>query len=118
MLAYPAIDPVAVSLGPVKIHWYGLTYIGGLAFAWWFARRRSNAPHSPLKSDQIDDLIFYAAVGIVLGGRLGYALFYGIRAFGGGSHVAISRVGRWDGLSRRFTGRAGGNGGVRQATRH
>ena len=78
MLAYPAIDPVAVSLGPVKIHWYGLTYIGGLAFAWWFARRRSNAPHSPLKPDQIDDLIFYAAVGIVLGGRLGYALFYGI----------------------------------------
>ena len=78
MLAYPAIDPVAVSLGPVKIHWYGLTYIGVLAFAWWFARRRSNAPHSPLKRDQIDDLIFYAAVGIVLGGRLGYALFYGI----------------------------------------
>lgn len=77
MLAYPAIDPVAVALGPVKIHWYGLTYIAGLAFAWWFARRRSNAPHSPLKGDQIDDLIFYAAVGIVLGGRLGYALFYG-----------------------------------------
>ena len=77
MLAYPAIDPVAVSLGPVKIHWYGLTYIGGLAFAWWFARRRSNAPHSPLKPDQIGDLIFYDAVGIVLGGRLGYAFFYG-----------------------------------------
>ena len=78
MLAYPAIDPVAVSLGPVKVHWYGLTYIGGLAFAWWLARRRSRAPYSPLKSDQIEDLNFYAAVGIVLGGRLGYALFYGI----------------------------------------
>ena len=77
MLAYPAIDPVALSLGPLKIHWYGLTYIGGLAFAWWFARRRSKASHSPLESDQIDDLIFYAAVGIVLGGRLGYALLYG-----------------------------------------
>lgn len=78
MLAYPDIDPVAIALGPVKIHWYGLTYIAGLAFAWWLARRRAvTQPHSPLHRDQVDDLIFYAAVGIVLGGRLGYALFYG-----------------------------------------
>jgi len=78
MLIYPDIDPVAIALGPVKIHWYGLTYIGGLAFAWWLARRRAVLqPYSPLQRDQVDDLIFYAAVGIVLGGRLGYALFYG-----------------------------------------
>jgi phosphatidylglycerol:prolipoprotein diacylglycerol transferase len=78
MLAYPDIDPVAIALGPVKIHWYGLTYIAGLAFAWWLARRRAvTQPFSPLQRDQVDDLIFYAAVGIVLGGRLGYALFYG-----------------------------------------
>lgn len=78
MLAYPEIDPVALALGPLKIHWYGLTYIGGLAFAWWLARHRAAAqPHSPLQRDQVDDLIFYAAVGIVLGGRLGYALLYG-----------------------------------------
>ena len=76
-MAYPDIDPVALALGPIKIHWYGLTYIGGLAFAWWLARRRTGQPHSPLQRDQIDDLIFYAAVGIVLGGRLGYAFFYG-----------------------------------------
>jgi phosphatidylglycerol:prolipoprotein diacylglycerol transferase len=78
MLAYPDIDPVAIALGPVKIHWYGLTYIAGLAFALWLARRRAvTQPFSPLQRDQVDDLIFYAAVGIVLGGRLGYALFYG-----------------------------------------
>ena len=78
MLAYPDIDPVALALGPIKVHWYGLTYIGGLAFAWWLARRRAVIqPYSPLQRDQVDDLIFYAAVGIVLGGRLGYALFYG-----------------------------------------
>ena len=78
MLAYPDIDPVAIALGPVKIHWYGLTYIAGLAFAWCLARRRAvTQPFSPLQRDQVDDLIFYAAMGIVLGGRLGYALFYG-----------------------------------------
>ena len=81
MLAYPDIDPVAIALGPVKIHWYGLTYIAGFAFAWWLARRRAETqPRSPLLRDQVDDLIFYAAVGVVLGGRLGYALFYGFEA--------------------------------------
>ena len=77
MIAYPDIDPVALALGPIKIHWYGLTYIAGLVFAWWLARQRATEPHTPLQGDQVDDLIFYAAVGIVLGGRLGYAFFYG-----------------------------------------
>ena len=44
MLPYPEIDPVAFALGPVKVHWYGLTYLGGLAFAWWLALRRSAQP--------------------------------------------------------------------------
>lgn len=77
MLTYPAIDPVAFSLGPAKVHWYGLTYLAGLAFAWWLARRRSARPDSPLRREQIDDLIFYAALGVVLGGRIGYVVFYG-----------------------------------------
>lgn len=77
MLTYPAIDPVAVSLGPLKVHWYGLTYLAGLAFAWWLARRRSTRPDSPLQREQVDDLIFYSALGVVLGGRIGYVLFYG-----------------------------------------
>ena len=77
MLTYPEIDPVAVAIGPLQIHWYGLMYLFGIAFAWWMAIRRSARPWSPIKRDQIDDLIFYAALGIVLGGRIGYALFYG-----------------------------------------
>ncbi len=77
MLPYPQIDPVALALGPIKIHWYGLTYLVGLSFAWWLAVRRSARPGSVLKREQVDDLIFYAALGVVLGGRLGYALFYG-----------------------------------------
>lgn len=78
MIAYPDIDPVALALGPLKIHWYGLTYLGGLFFAWWLANRRARRPDSPIQPEQVDDLIFFAAMGIVLGGRLGYALFYGI----------------------------------------
>ncbi len=77
MLTYPDIDPVAIALGPLKIHWYGLTYLGGLAFAWWLAVRRSRRPGALLTRQQVDDLIFWAAIGIVLGGRIGYALFYG-----------------------------------------
>lgn len=78
MVPYPDIDPVAIALGPITVHWYGLTYLGGLAFAWWLARHRAAQPHTPLQRHQVDDLIFYAAVGIVIGGRLGYTLFYGV----------------------------------------
>ena len=77
MLPYPDIDPVAIAVGPVQIHWYGLTYLGGLAFAWWFALRRASRPGAALARDQVDDLIFYAAIGIVLGGRLGGMSFHG-----------------------------------------
>ncbi|GAB3285122.1 prolipoprotein diacylglyceryl transferase [Parahaliea aestuarii] len=77
MLPYPEIDPVAFSIGPAKVHWYGLAYLTGLAFAWWLAVRRSARPDSPVSREQVDDLIFYGALGVVLGGRFGYALFYG-----------------------------------------
>lgn len=77
MLLYPEIDPVAVSLGPLKIHWYGLTYLAGLAIAWWLLMRRCSKPWSPVKRGQVDDLVFYAALGVVLGGRVGYTFLYG-----------------------------------------
>lgn len=77
MIPYPEIDPVAINIGPLAVHWYGLTYLGGLVFAWWLATQRAGRPDSVIARDQVDDLIFYAAVGIVVGGRLGYALFYG-----------------------------------------
>ncbi|MEM8561101.1 MAG: prolipoprotein diacylglyceryl transferase [Pseudomonadota bacterium] len=78
MLPYPQIDPVAIAIGPVQVHWYGLTYLAALAFAWWLGARRSRRPGSPISREQVDDLIFFGAVGVVLGGRLGYILFYGL----------------------------------------
>ena len=77
MIHYPQIDPVALSLGPISIYWYGMTYVGGLIFAWWLGKQRAQLAQSPVSEEQIDDLIFYAALGIVAGGRVGYALFYG-----------------------------------------
>ena len=77
MLPYPVIDPVALALGPVKIHWYGLAYLAGIGIAWWMATRHCRRPWSPVGREQLDDLIFYAALGIILGGRFGYSIFYG-----------------------------------------
>ncbi|MBA6413520.1 prolipoprotein diacylglyceryl transferase [Parahaliea sp. F7430] len=77
MLPYPEIDPVAFSIGPASVHWYGLAYLTGLAFAWWLAIRRSARADSPVRREQVDDLIFYGALGVVFGGRFGYAIFYG-----------------------------------------
>ena len=77
MLVYPEIDPVAISLGPVKLHWYGLTYLAGFVLSFLFARRRASRPDSPVTPAQVEDLIFYGAVGVIVGGRVGYLLFYG-----------------------------------------
>ncbi len=76
-MLYPDIHPVALTLGPVKIHWYGLMYLFGLAVGWWFARRRIRDPAFPWTSREVDDLLFYIALGVVAGGRIGYILFYG-----------------------------------------
>jgi phosphatidylglycerol:prolipoprotein diacylglycerol transferase len=78
MLPYPEIDPVAIAIGPVKVHWYGLTYLAGLGFAWWLAGRRACRPGAVLTRGQVDDMVFFSALGVVLGGRLGYVLFYGL----------------------------------------
>jgi phosphatidylglycerol:prolipoprotein diacylglycerol transferase len=77
MLAYPEIDPVALSLGPVHIRWYGLMYVLGFLGGWWVARRRAALPGSTWKAVDVDDLIFFAALGVIIGGRLGWILFYG-----------------------------------------
>ena len=80
MLAYPNIDPVAFSLGPLHVHWYGLMYVVGIGMAWWLARRRAEAQLG-LTPDQVEDLVFYVALGVILGGRLGYTFFYNLPAF-------------------------------------
>jgi phosphatidylglycerol:prolipoprotein diacylglycerol transferase len=81
MIAYPEIDPVAVALGPISIHWYGLMYLIGIASAWWLARLRARSPHSVVPPEQIDDLVFYGALGVVIGGRIGSVLFYNFGSF-------------------------------------
>lgn len=81
MLTYPDIDPVALSLGPLKVHWYGLMYLIGFAGAWALGRYRAAKPHSTWSSQAIDDLLFYGALGVVLGGRIGYILFYNFANF-------------------------------------
>ncbi|RPI16071.1 MAG: prolipoprotein diacylglyceryl transferase [Lysobacterales bacterium] len=77
MFVYPHPDPVAISLGPLHVRWYGLMYLIGFLAAWWLARRRAARPGSTWSPADVDDLIFYAAVGVILGGRLGWMLFYG-----------------------------------------
>jgi phosphatidylglycerol---prolipoprotein diacylglyceryl transferase len=76
MLTYPDIDPIALNLGRLKIHWYGIMYVIGFAAAWWLARVRAKRPGSTWKPEQVDDLIFWAMVGVILGGRIGYVLVY------------------------------------------
>ncbi|WP_372972896.1 prolipoprotein diacylglyceryl transferase [Marinobacter sp.] len=76
MLEYPQIDPVAISLGPLQIHWYGLMYLVGFLAAWWLGRVRAH--RVGLGADAIETLVFYGAVGVILGGRLGYVVFYGL----------------------------------------
>jgi phosphatidylglycerol:prolipoprotein diacylglycerol transferase len=77
MLQYPAIDPIIFSVGSVAVRWYGLMYVVGFAVGWWLGRRRAAQPESTWKPVDVDDLIFFAAIGVILGGRLGWILFYG-----------------------------------------
>lgn len=76
MLQYPQIDPIAISLGPFKIGWYGITYLVGFASGYFLARHRAGKPGSGWDKDEIGDLVFYIALGVILGGRIGYMLFY------------------------------------------
>ncbi len=77
MITYPNIDPVAVQLGPLKVHWYGLMYVIGFLGAWVLARWRIKRLMG-WTSEQVDDLIFYGALVVILGGRIGYMLFYNL----------------------------------------
>ena len=93
-MLYPDIDPVVLALGPVKIHWYGLTYLIGMLAGWWLARVRVKKPGSEWTAAQVDDLLFYVALGVILGGRVGYILFYGFDNWLG-DPLALLRL--WEG---------------------
>ena len=77
-MQYPDIDPVAFSIGSLQIYWYGITYLVGLGGAWALGILRARKAGSGWTSEQVGDLIFYGAVGVIVGGRLGYGLFYGL----------------------------------------
>ena len=81
MLTYPQIDPVMLSIGPLQIHWYGMMYLVGFLLGWWLGVVRSKRPDSPVTAEQMGDLVFYIALGVVLGGRLGYVLFYNLPSY-------------------------------------
>ncbi len=77
MLTYPEIDPVALSVGPLKVHWYGLMYLIAFVLFWWLGQRRARRDDYPLTPEEVSDFLFYGALGVILGGRIGYMLFYG-----------------------------------------
>ncbi|ARU86777.1 prolipoprotein diacylglyceryl transferase [Pseudomonas sp. M30-35] len=81
MLAYPQIDPVAISLGPLQIHWYGLMYLVGIGGAWLLASRRLHSFAPTWTKEKLSDLVFWCAMGVIIGGRLGYVLFYDLSAY-------------------------------------
>ncbi len=82
-IPFPKIDPVIFSFGEVPfigelaIRWYSLSYLVGILFAGWYMRRITKKPGAPMSTDHLDDVLFWGVLGIILGGRLGYVLFYG-----------------------------------------
>ena len=81
MFAHPDIDPVALHLGPLQIRWYGLMYLFGFATGWLLARKRAKNPASGWTPAQVDDFITWCVMGLVIGARLGYVLFYDLGVY-------------------------------------
>ncbi|WP_165784394.1 prolipoprotein diacylglyceryl transferase [Zhengella mangrovi] len=87
LLSYPQIDPVIFSIGPLSVRWYGLGYVAGILFGWWYSRRLVQTPRlwaqgqPPMSPVDLDDLVVWAAIGIVAGGRIGYILFYDLQRY-------------------------------------
>lgn len=75
-IPFPAFDPVAIAVGPLLIRWYALAYITGLLLGWRYIRKLCQYSPHPMSPEQTDDFLTWAVLGVVLGGRLGYVLFY------------------------------------------
>ncbi|TDK39001.1 prolipoprotein diacylglyceryl transferase [Rhizobium deserti] len=86
LIPFPDIDPVAISIGPLAVHWYGLAYVAGILLGWFYARRLVGnsslwtRDQSPITYGHLDDFLVWVAAGVVLGGRTGYILFYDLPA--------------------------------------
>ncbi len=94
MLTYPEIDAVAFRIGPISIYWYGIMYLIGFGGGWWLGRRRARDVWRGWRGEQVDDLVFYIVLGVLLGGRLGYVFFYD---FGGFLANPVSLFKVWQG---------------------
>lgn len=80
-LAFPQFDPIIFSVGPISLHWYGLMYLVGFIFAMWLAVRRANQPGNGWKKEEVENLLYAGFLGVFLGGRIGYVLFYNLPLF-------------------------------------
>ena len=94
MPVHPFIDPVALTLGPLKMHWYGLMYLVGFLAFWWLGILRARRSDTPLNPQQVGDLLFWGVLGVIVGGRLGYLLVYNFPALLDNPLIAI-RI--WEG---------------------
>jgi phosphatidylglycerol---prolipoprotein diacylglyceryl transferase len=105
---FPDFDPVLISIGPLDLRWYALAYVAGIVLGWWYANRLAKnaavwAPgQPPATTVQVDDLVLWITLGIILGGRFGYALFYQPHLYGDlfagatwGERLGLFRL--WDG---------------------
>ena len=81
MFSYPEMDPVAISLGPVNVHWYGLMYLVGFVGGGLLGQLRVRGQDSKWQSQQVWDLLFFIAIGVIVGGRLGYIVFYNLEYY-------------------------------------
>lgn len=81
VIDFPNIDPVIFSLGPLAVRWYSMGYIVGIMFVWWYVRRTTGKANAPMTQQHIDDFITWAMLAIIIGGRLGYVLFYNFSAY-------------------------------------
>lgn len=81
MVIYPSINPIAFHLGPLPVHWYGLMYLLSFGIGWLLMIYRARRLSLPWTNDQISDLLFYLALGVIIGGRLGFMLFYDFSEF-------------------------------------
>jgi phosphatidylglycerol:prolipoprotein diacylglycerol transferase len=104
MLTHPGFDPIAIKLGPLAVHWYGLMYLLGFGLFWWFGVRRACMPHVNWPRDRVGDLLFYGVMGVILGGRVGYTLFYNLPAF---LHDPLILFRMWEGGMSFHGGLAG-----------
>jgi phosphatidylglycerol---prolipoprotein diacylglyceryl transferase len=93
MITYPNINPIALQLGPLKVYWYGVMYLVGFAAAWLLGLWRAKKNNQWTK-DQVNDLVFYGAIGLIIGGRVGYMLFYDLATF---LHNPIIIIKTWQG---------------------